>query len=289
MFWSVGNALALEPPAYGPEIETIVLTSFCGGAATGAVAKRSVRFDAKQRKLTVRWISETLDAETVSGTHLKNITVPIYQAVFDDTIGALRHALAPGRKPVSFDREPFFAHLAAERARTFCSDEALRAYLRHASAVRDERHTAKSPEERLNEDAEGFHPKARGILDDPRDWSCDDEFSPHGNDAGADILNNWPAFRKMSLAQAGRAMEFPPLSDDLEDHLWKEWVDTALGLAFGHVKKSGQCPARIAAATRDLLAREFARNKARVAWEHRQEWERRLARYDRKLYPFDTR
>ncbi len=134
-----------------------------------------------------------------------------------------------------------------------------------------------------------MHPKAREILDDPRDWEEDDEFSPHGNDAGADVFNDWSAFRTLGLAQAGRALELPPLSEDLEEYLWKEWVDTALGLAFGHIKRSGRCPARIAADTRDLLAHEFARNKTRTEWAHRADWQERMIRYDRILFGFDSR
>ncbi len=41
----MGNALSLDPPDYGSEIETIALTAYRGGAMNGSVAKRSVRFD----------------------------------------------------------------------------------------------------------------------------------------------------------------------------------------------------------------------------------------------------
>ncbi len=144
------------------------------------------------------------------------------------------------------------------------------------------------PWDRLDLDGHGFHAKARHILDDPADWSGDDEFAPHGNDIGADIVNDWSTYRRLGATEAGNYLELPPLANDTDDYYWTRWVQLH-ALAFGHIKKHGRCPDRIAAGARDLMAREFARNKARDDWPHREHWQARLIRYDRILYDFDTR
>jgi len=53
-------------------------------------------------------------------------------------------------------------------------------------ARRDER----SPWERLEIDWGQYHPTARTLLNDPFFWSSSDDISPHGNDTGADLLDD---------------------------------------------------------------------------------------------------
>ena len=90
----------------------------------------------------------------------------------------------------------------------------------------------------------------------------------------------------MTIADAARAMDLPALSQDLPDHLWKEWVDVHLALAFGHVKMTGRCPREIAVKTTKMIALERTRAEADRTSPQRNYWLERLARYDAKLTGF---
>lgn len=73
---------------------------------------------------------------------------------------------------------------------------------------------ARDPWQLLEIDWNKFHLNARKILDDPFFWDCADDFAPHGNDPGADVLE---AFRRWHRRNPSRS----PLV--FLDGLMKRW------------------------------------------------------------------
>jgi uncharacterized protein YfeS len=57
-------------------------------------------------------------------------------------------------------------------------------------------YAAMSPWDQLDIDWTKFHPRAREVLDDPFFWDCTDEIAPHGNDTGADLLEDFQKWNK---------------------------------------------------------------------------------------------
>jgi uncharacterized protein YfeS len=141
-----------------------------------------------------------------------------------------------------------------------------------------------SPWERLGVDWDEFHPRAKELVPDHRLWSSTDDFSPNGNDTGADVLAivqenaSGPALR----ADEGRAFyratweewgfSWPPAqhpSANIEYNTHREFV---VGLAFAFLKVLGKCPPWLRASALDEIAKYRAFLEASAAgWEHLQE------------------
>jgi uncharacterized protein YfeS len=168
--------------------------------------------------------------------------------------------------------------LAAEQltSRNWASDQELRQDLAVANALDRQRIAAMDPWSKI--DLGGSHPNARRILDDPSDWSEINDFAPHGNDLGADILGNWSDLRGRSVEWVARYFEIDLLSQS--DSASMDRIQLLLGLAFGHVKKSGKCPDDIA--TRALLTLQAERNRAieMVVPDHQAGFRAALDRYE---------
>ena len=117
-----------------------------------------------------------------------------------------------------------------------------------------------SPWDKLDIDWTQYHPAARELLDDPFFWDSVDEFAPHGNDTGADLLEafrQWrhghasvPASRFLPLMlkrwnyASGVALFLDkPMSQwDDEDELVLEVIDEAnIAIAFAQLKIEGRC------------------------------------------------
>jgi uncharacterized protein YfeS len=134
-----------------------------------------------------------------------------------------------------------------------------------------------------------FHPDARRILDDPLYWEETNDFSPHGNDTGADLFADYESWVK-------KHPENDPL--DFYRHLISQWGlslnttgptylsvmdEAAVALAFAELKLRGNC--RSSAAELAIQALERQRQEAFQAteWPHREERLRVLDLFHSKL------
>src|SRR4051794_19424192 len=76
------------------------------------------------------------------------------------------------------------------------SDDDLQMY-REAAQLQRKTALAQLPWwQQLDIDWTEFHPAARILLDDPFFWDCTDGYSPHGNDTGADLIDEFVKWRK---------------------------------------------------------------------------------------------
>jgi uncharacterized protein YfeS len=126
-------------------------------------------------------------------------------------------------------------------------------------------------------DMHGFHPDACKVLDHPSDWSQSDDFSPHGNDLGADILGGWSRLKNKSVAALAQILEIDLASDDAEACMARIQISQAL--AFGHVKKSGACPKDLALLALQILQTDAERAAALVGPGQFAAWQAASARY----------
>jgi len=117
-----------------------------------------------------------------------------------------------------------------------------------------------SPWDKLGIDWSQYHPSARELLDDPFYWDSVDEYAPHGNDTGADLLEtfrDWrsrhagvPAsrflplmFKRWNYTTSVAELHGKPLSQwDDGDELMLEVIDEAnIAIAFAQMKLEGRC------------------------------------------------
>lgn len=120
--------------------------------------------------------------------------------------------------------------------------------------VRAAKNAALSEWEKLAIDFDDFHPESRSILDDPRLWDVCDDWSPNGNDTGADVLALYRDWCKKSRTTLGEKF-FKQLMLDWEVGLPLEPNDeyssqmyhqSIVGLAFAQLKLHAKCEPTIA-------------------------------------------
>lgn len=140
-----------------------------------------------------------------------------------------------------------------------------------------------SPWEKLCIDWDEFHPRAKELVPDHRLWSTTDDFSPNGNDTGADVLamvqerasdptlraDEGRSFYRATWEQWG--FSWPPNSSPSVDIEYNEHREFVVGLAFSFLKVLGRCPAWLRAAALDEIVKykAFLEQNAE-GWEHLQ-------------------
>lgn len=130
--------------------------------------------------------------------------------------------------------------------------EATNELLEQHESFREKIWDAKSDWERLSLDWELFHKDAREIISNPKLWNQSNDFSPNGNDAGADILADVIEQRKELTKSDGKSFY---------QAIWREWgfditpprppnntIESEehrkliLGCTFAFLKVYGECP-----------------------------------------------
>lgn len=157
----------------------------------------------------------------------------------------------------------------------------------HVAVLEEQRRKRReqlSPWEKLGIDWDEFHPHAKELIPDHRLWSATDDFSPNGNDTGADVLalvqeesskltscgDDGRGFYRTTWEQWG--FSWPPdqePSDEIEYNIHREFV---VGLAFSFLKVLGQCPAWLRSSAMDEIERYQTFLKHRhEGWRYLQE------------------
>ena len=157
----------------------------------------------------------------------------------------------PKLKPREFDWARFVAWVKSRQSILPRSDADLQRFITeliHEETVVD---ATRDPWDQLDIDWAKYHPAARRLLDEPYFWSSTDEFAPHGNDAGSDVLASFERWRQRNKPKVysrtlleGFLKRWGLGSDpnNLDDHDQKELIDVVIGFAFAHIKLTGGCP-----------------------------------------------
>ena len=242
----------------------------------------NARFERSRKKLVVNWASYRVEPNEGFSFSPDVLTTDLYERTFSEVFDALDWALAIKiKRSDDFDPFAFMDWLGNERRKTWASDAALRADAAEAHEANKARYDSLDPWEKLDIDWLKLAANARDILNDPRDWSQGDDFSPHGNDTGADIWASWSEYSRCSPERASAALGVRvPTGPDDQDHIWWHWVEVHLALAFGHIKKKGSCPDALRAQTLAVIRAEKRRAAPLSDWKHRDDWLERLARYE---------
>ncbi len=296
VFW-VSLLLEAEEPVFGTAVEKIELTVFYAGKSTSAhwsipydpPEKDTRRFERKRKTLRVLWISRRQSEALVGQVYLQHMTSEILLGAFDDVADAIRFGLERLTNKDDFDKDGFFRWLLEMRECSWGEGGDLQTKLH--SALENKRRKRRTQAEAdpwsvLDVDWSKMAPNARDILDDPYDWSLADEFSPHGNDTGADIFAEWSRYVRLTPEAAARAIGWDDEFDLNIDTCWQDWVRINLALAFGHIKKRGSCPPAIASKAHGVLSEEINRAKDSLEWQYREEYISRAERYCRILVKY---
>lgn len=141
-------------------------------------------------------------------------------------------------------------------------------------------------------DWEDFHPRARQILDDPFFWDGVNDFSPNGNDTGADLLESyrdWLAAHKdgqpiqflEGLAKQWGYAGIGGMDDQVRD-------EAVIGLVFADIKLRAMCDEQTKRLALEAIGRQRIKAKAATDWPHRNDRLRSLERIETKLQQADS-
>lgn len=295
---SIGDLLSVDTLDFGPAITEIELVMHYairpgffqrkGWAKPPPEPKKNLRrFHRKKAKLEIRWVSPRRTSKSALGFIKESHAPEAFHLDFDDVVDALTYGTGTLKSSDDFNLPAFLDFLNQQRILDRGSDVDIRTALENAAAIARARYEERDPWDKLDVDWDEMHPNARAILDDPKDWSQGDDFAPHGNDTGADILAEWATYAPLSPEQAAAEIGWGPEFDLANDLCWKDWVEINLGLAFGHIKKSGTCPKSLATSALSVLRQEYAKAETQTSLQHRLHYLNGLARYISILECYD--
>jgi uncharacterized protein YfeS len=192
-------------------------------------------------------------------------------------------------KGTGFDTRRFHEEVAALVERLPSATEGLEALRKELEQWRQDRIRQTDPWDLLDIDWKKYHPRARELLNDVFFWSLSDDFAPHGNDTGADLLADFRKWNKRNpqesahrmVSQLMKAWGFQSLDPhevdealvlrrDQEHPHDSTVLDEALvAAAFAAIKLRGGCDPE----TRELALYAIQREAIRAAnaapaWEH---------------------
>ncbi len=247
-----------------------------------------VVFRRSREKASIDVASELLDGsdwETRRG-----LSLPLFTAAVKETIAALRLLRARLTTKDDFSLDALLSHCERCEASLPTTDEALAQLKTMLDQRRAVVRAAMSPWERLGIDWRDYHPNARQILDDPFFWEEANDFSPHGNDTGADLLSdyrNWlkrnPTgepldFYKNSIIRWGFAL-------NSSDATARTVIDeAAVALAFAELKLRGECRPDVSELARQATDRQRQEALEAVDWPHREDRLKSLDLIQAKLH-----
>jgi len=221
-----------------------------------------IRWERSKRKLTVEYESHIATAPEMHVRH--NWSRRLVIATINELAAFLDNQRPTLAKKAGLDEELFIRTVASLRADVPATDADVETFYDAHRARLKELEALLPWWERLEVDWKKFHSSARTLLDDELFWSESDEFSPHGNDTGHDLLDDLRRWRRSHaaappldfLAHELRSWGFDPTKQDDEIDMYTH-DQAAIALAFGLIKLEGSCDP----ATRDAALAAIGRQQ----------------------------
>ncbi|MEO7325319.1 MAG: hypothetical protein ABIW82_10875 [Dokdonella sp.] len=225
-----------------------------------------------------------------------DVAPPLFKRAVVETIAALRLLGKRLTLKDDFDLPAFLAHCHETLIRLPSTQDELNAFIEDSKRRWTARQALISPWDKLAIDWRDFHPDARTILDDPFYWDCANDFAPHGNDTGADLLEDYrkwlrrdpsgdPVGFHARLVRRWGFSEGPSMESE------RALVDeAAVALAFAELKIRAACRPAAAVLAKTAIQRQRRQANEAADWPHRDERLRSLDLLEAKLSAvgFDT-
>ena len=217
----------------------------------------TTRFESKRRKLSIQYLSQLTPVDDVLDE--RAFMPAVFRKAYNEMIDVLRslEVKLEGKAGLQFSAlVGAIRQIALELPRT---DAGVYNLMRDVRARQQTRFDALPWDARLGIEWTDFHPNAKILLNAPLFWDVVDDNSPHGNDTGADILEDFKRWRVKNK-------EVPPLRfldrrlaswgfDAFSSSLRAEVPvlpaatieptrdEAAIALAFALIKLEGKCDA----------------------------------------------
>jgi len=257
-------------PTSGPARKS--LEQLCTSFHANRTSLPKVVFRRSREQASIDVASDLLDGSDWEAR--RGLSLPVFTAGVKETLAALQFLKSRLTAKDNFSLDAFLSHCQCREASLPTTDEALA----QLKTVLEQRHAAiraaMSPWERLGVDWRDYHPNARQILDDPFFWEQANDFSPHGNDTGADLLSDYRSWLKRN--PTGEPLDFYRnlitrwgFSLDAPDSTARSVMDeAAVALAFAELKLRGECRPKVSERARQAADRQRQEALQAVDWPH---------------------
>jgi uncharacterized protein YfeS len=283
----VGEFFELGIPEFGDAIkELVVHVYFKGGRAKKTLETLFEKyhryieglpnsiFHRKKNRFELSYLSSLGDSSIVSEFGPPKIDLFVDSA--KEIASVLPAMKAKLKKNDNFDLEAFLIFIENKMNQLPKNEDEFLKLQEKLEVERKKKLDSMDEWDKLGIDWIDFHPKAREILDSPFFWSSIDDFSPNGNDTGADVLGIYQEWRKKNRIKSG-ILFFEqlmsnwrvqlPLSDN--DEFSRETYEKSIvGLVFAQIKVDGKCESKI----RELALDTIQKIKKRISTFHR-DWD----------------
>jgi uncharacterized protein YfeS len=270
----IPDFLLADAPFFGAAITELTVTfHFASSGPPGTtLGHLYARFHADREKLpkvVFRRSRETMAIDVASNLidgsdpdADRSVSLPLFRSAVAETIEALRMMKLRLTKKDDFNLAAFIAHCLRCKEKIPSDEESLASL---AAELEDREATIKAamtPWERLGIDWRDYHPDARRILDDPFYWEQANDYAPHGNDTGADLLSAYRTW--LERQPSGNPLDFFKslmarweFSLDSNDPIIRSALDeAAVGLAFAEFKLRGTVTPAVATLAREAVHRQ---------------------------------
>jgi uncharacterized protein YfeS len=297
----IGQYLADEMPDFGPAINELTVTMrFATSPPARETLERlfaefhaslanlpQVVFRRSREQASVIFQSQLLDGRELHKS--RTLSLELFRGGLAEVVDRLALLKSRLKRSDAFDLPGFLAHCEGRLMAAPRSQEALEVLSADLCRKAREASARLSPWEKLGLDWRDFHPDARAILDDPFFWSSGDEFSPNGNDTGADVLGMYRDWRKVRGDRSATefftgllsrwGISLPPESPTSQE----VYDEACIALAFAEFKLRAACEPQIAMLAKAAVARQRSRAEAATDWPHREKRLQALNRIASKL------
>ncbi len=288
VFSPVGDLLQLRLADYGEAIQTFSILAYLRSATynprptlEGLFKQHhdhltklpTISFHRKLRKVKIDFESRATNAEDEES---RRYSLDATNAAMQEFITILPLLEKRLKKSDDFDYPCFVTDATRLLTQGFASEDEIRLVSAQAREQWKAERATKSPWELLEIDWDKFHPKAREILDEPFYWDCANDFAPHGNDTGADLLADYCKWVRLNrqaspmtfLSRLFAGWGIVPIDWNLTDEEEvRELMETKgtevflsnqaiVALAFAVLKVKGKCPHEVADMALKALQRD---------------------------------
>lgn len=232
-------------------------------------------FRRKRGEVVIDIASNLIDGEALEQP--SELSLPLFMG------GAIatRNALELLRKRLTakddFQLESFLSHCGKALAHLPSTMDALSKFASQRDVERNKRHEALTPWEQIDVDWRDYHPNAREILNDPFFWESANDFSPNGNDTGADLLYEYRKWRRRNpngdpILFYKKLLRSWGLNDvPTSDTYVRTFDEAAIALAFAELKIGAECSAAVKSLAKEAIGRLRQQATNDVDWTMRAE------------------
>jgi uncharacterized protein YfeS len=283
----VGDYFSLNSPSSGEAIKELEIHVYFEGGAPNKNLQSlfeqynnfiqdlpNSKFYRKKGRFELNLLSSTGDASVVSGYGPPNL--PLFVKIAKEVASYIDMLKLKVKKNDDFNLNAFLEFIQSKVNQLPQSEQEFSELQNVIEIQKKKEAESLSDWDKLVVDWSDFHPQARETLNTPFFWSNIDDFSPNGNDTGADVLSFYQTWKKRNKNGAGLSflqkimrdwgIEIPVTMDEPSD--FEIYEEAVVGLAFAQIKVDGACSSDV-----KKVALEAIGNIIKRVTEQHQDWD----------------